>query len=91
MIWSRCGVISRRFPEAASERTHVRTHAGDQDDAAAALWDHVARRLTRGEECSVDVDVIQSLDAIEGVAEGVTIRQRGAIYQTEWHAHSKAE
>ena len=70
--------------------THVGTHGGDEDDGASALGDHVARRLARGEECAVDVDVIQTLYPIEGVAGGkMTARQtspRGETMGRKRHA-----
>ena len=49
--------------------THVGTHGCDEDDGASALGDHVARRLARGEEGAVDVDVVEALYPVERVVE----------------------
>lgn len=50
-------------------KTYAATHTRDEHDAAPALRDHVARSLARGEESPVDVDIIQTLDAVERVAD----------------------
>ncbi len=48
--------------------THVGTHARHKHDTSSALRDHVTRGLARSEERAMDVDVIEPLYAIEGVA-----------------------
>lgn len=50
-------------------KTYATTHTRDEDDAAASLRDHVACSLARGEESSVNVDIIQTLDAVERVTD----------------------
>ena len=49
--------------------THVGGHRGDEDDASAALRDHVPGGLARGEERAVHVDVVQTLYPVKGVVE----------------------
>lgn len=56
--------------------THVSGHGGDEDDAASALGDHVSRSLPSGEEGPVNVDIIQTLDAVEGVADECSPRDQ---------------
>ena len=48
--------------------TDVGTHAGHQNDSATTLRDHVPGGFASGEESAMNVDVVQALYPVEGVA-----------------------
>ena len=63
-----CGVSAAVTPKVDRITTHVGAHTRHEHNTSSTLRDHVARSLARSEECTVDVDVIQTLYPVEGVA-----------------------
>lgn len=51
--------------------TYVGAHASDEHDRSSALWDHVARGLSRSEKGAMDINIIQLLYAVDRVAGNV--------------------
>ena len=92
-----CGVsaVSAQSDRIGNAGSHVGAHAGNQDDAPSALRNHVARGLARSEERPMDVDIIQTLYPVEGVARSE--RGEREEHQYRWDdrratvTHSKAE
>ena len=76
-------------------QTHVSRHTGNQYNASSALGDHMPGSFTRSEESTVNVDVVETLYPVEGVARSE--RGEREEHQYRWDdrratvTHSKAE
>lgn len=71
-------------------KAHVGAHASDEHDGPPTLRDHVARGLSRREERSMDVDIVQLFYPVERIA-GNAVELASSRCNWGQNAYSKAE